>query len=155
MIQPEKCEICGSQSFINIYMNMEDYLYGSDGIYSLWKCKECGVIITFPLPDFSRIYPNDYYSYKVEQEEFKYKLRKYIKNVFKIPNAIILKIVVLIEEFLYNRSVIIKKGGNLLDIGCGAGSFLKKVKERGMVVYGVDPFIRAYTKSYTSNKKDL
>ena len=145
MIHPNICPMCASTRLSLFLMDLKDILYGKDeGVYNLWLCNECGIIFTFPIPsDLISIYPPDeYYSFQVKKGGLKSKVKKYIKNPIKLANAIMVKIIVNIEQLFFHRSEIVIKGGNLLDVGCGYGEFLMRMKKKGMNVYGVDPALR-------------
>jgi methionine biosynthesis protein MetW len=116
-------------------------MHGVPGDFSLWKCS-CGLIFIQPQPDEREIvkyYPQDYRPYedsdsrsftdqwieKLESINYDVNPSWFLKSIFSPLRPLV-------------RGALIKPGARLLDVGCGAGSFLKKMEKYGMEVYGVD-----------------
>ncbi|MDD5015274.1 MAG: class I SAM-dependent methyltransferase [Atribacterota bacterium] len=85
--------------------------------FEIVKCKNCGLIRTFPVPDYSRA---RYESYGIE---------KYLKNK---------KLVVSFMKMIFKEVRRFKKKGRLLEIGCNLGYFLEVAKNNGFEVRGID-----------------
>lgn len=100
--------------------------------YTALRCRNCGVIWTFPQPnleELKNIYSCNYfekYYLKYEKERKNY-FRKRLKEIEEIINV-----------------------GELLDIGCGVGFFLEVAKEKGWEVKGVE--ISRFACEYVKNK---
>lgn len=115
------CEICNSGKNTILCKNRDYRDSLSRESFSLVKCSRCGLIYLNPRPfkkDLHKFYSGKYYcsSFGLIEE----KLIKHLSNQ---------KILSLVE---------IKKTGKLLDIGCGPGTFLLQMKNRGYDVCGVD-----------------
>lgn len=130
----KKCDLCGHEDFIYLFSN-HDGMYNIAKKYSLYKCKNCGLIFLNPQPNKKELlkhYPSKkYYSLTKTSNLFNKIYKIYFGKKF-------LRFLLLpLSPFL--RSLITIKGGNLLDVGCGKGDFLSIVKPLGMNCYGVEP----------------
>ena len=109
------CNLCGSTDSTPLYKGNV-------------KCANCGLIFIAPVPiNLQDFYKDDYYSFSTEPLQLEW-LQIFLYKI---------RIWTIFNRFL--RSIKIVKGGNLLDIGCGSGAFLKLVKGLGMNVWGVEP----------------
>lgn len=112
----QPCPICSSTRITQIFSGIKDYV--SKDCFDLQKCNQCGVYFDFPIPrDLNRYYPKRY--------------RRYNKFVFTIL------------QFLYSFRIkkwvkISKEPGSMLEIGCGPGFMLKKLKKLGWTVKGIE-----------------
>ena len=108
-----KCNLCGADD--------SELLFIEKG-WHIVKCRRCGLLYANPRPSsdelrefyregYSRVGPN----YLAKRES---KLRRARRELRKIARY--------------------KKKGKLLDIGCGAGFFLKEAQKKGWDVFGVD-----------------
>lgn len=124
--QKVSCEICNFDKYKIICKNW-DYRYClSKESFTLVKCTKCGLIYLNPRPaekDICKFYPKKYYDNSpcfIENKFIKYFSKRKILNI---------------EKF--------KKGGKLLDIGCGTGDFLSQMKDRDYDVCGIDVSLQA------------
>ncbi|MDO9565591.1 MAG: class I SAM-dependent methyltransferase [Candidatus Desulfaltia sp.] len=108
------CDLCGDNDFTFLY-NSHDYLSFSPLIFELKKCEKCGLVGLNPRPENI----SDYYG--------KYRKGSIKKDIFEflVPNRI-----KKIKKF--------KKGGRILDVGCGQGGFLNTMLKDGWEIYGVE-----------------
>jgi 2-polyprenyl-3-methyl-5-hydroxy-6-metoxy-1,4-benzoquinol methylase len=106
------CNFCG---------NKENILYQkSKPPYNVVKCTKCGLVYTNPQPDLDFLeehYNKEYYD-------------KWIKEQFVSRQSLWKKRLRMILKY--------KNCGNLLDVGCGVGTFLYYAKENGFNVYGTE-----------------
>ena len=128
MLKTEKisCPICNSKSFCHILTTKDFRCSNFKDEFRLVKCKKCGVFYVNPRPVESEIYkfyPENYYSSKIFWGIGNYLIEKITKIYRKRAADLVLKY---------------KKGGLLLDIGCGTGDFLFEMKKRGFRVVGND-----------------
>jgi SAM-dependent methyltransferase len=108
-----KCNLCGSSEFRPFFAG-HDYLYFSPVSFALVKCKQCGLVFLNPRPkDLVPYYPPR--DKTMEKDPFS----------FLIPN-------------LAKSAKRFKKGGKILDVGCGYGYFLRDMQREGWEVYGND-----------------
>ncbi len=124
----QNCPACGSSNYIKI-LTTEDYLASRES-FEIVECNDCSLRFTSPIPDENEI--SNYY----ESDD-------YISHTGK-GNSIINQIYKIVQNFtlrskkkkVLNFSQM--KSGSLLDIGCGAGKFLKIMKQSGWTVQGVE-----------------
>jgi cyclopropane fatty-acyl-phospholipid synthase-like methyltransferase len=109
------CPICNEQSF---------YSWGKVGIYTIERCNGCGMGVTSPFPTGEDLAKANAEVYQLEKRVQTYLSRqeyfekRYERHVSQIK--------------LY------KKSGQLLDIGCNIGLFLKVAAQNGFHATGVE-----------------
>jgi SAM-dependent methyltransferase len=141
-----KCPICKSSN-ISSYIKGKDRLHAIKGSYDIWKCDDCGLLFINPQPApkiLDKHYPKEYHAYaefskggwKERFSTYLYKL--YFSTESKGFTNFLLKILFLPLKHLL-RGTYIKTGSKILDVGCGSGAFLYKMKKCGMDTYGVEP----------------
>lgn len=138
-IHTDICPICSSSELIP-FLDCKDY-YASGEEFHLVKCKSCEFALTqdFPSEEIIGKYYNvpDYISHSDTHKGI-------INKLYHIARAIALK---------SKAKTIIKysnkKTATLLDIGCGTGYFLNKMKQKKWIVTGIekDEGARKYAKS--------
>ena len=95
--------------------------------YNLYKCRNCGLIFIFPVPEnHLEIYSPDYFSgaqkgfgyvdYEIDKKAMSSTLNSYLDKI---------------EKFIPNN-------GKLLDVGTATGFFMELAKQRGWEVQGVE-----------------
>jgi len=120
------CNICGSDE-VELVLKTKDYRYklGSEE-FNLVKCQDCSLIFINPRPtknEIVKFYPlNLYYP-------------KGTSAVNLLNNFFLKKMVNTVKKY--------KKNGRLLDIGCGSGDFISKMKNDKFLLYGIDISIEA------------
>jgi 2-polyprenyl-3-methyl-5-hydroxy-6-metoxy-1,4-benzoquinol methylase len=153
----ESCYICGSAGKI-LYTNLNDRLFGSKGTWNISKCtnKSCGLLWLNPMPldaDIWKAYSN-YYTHSNNQSAILPFLRGLEKGYLNLKYRYYHNSITLFQKLLgaslfffptekvevdfsvmYLHSNV---GGKLLDVGCGNGWFIRKMKELGWDVTGVD-----------------
>ena len=143
MIRTEKisCNLCGSKNFTFLF-EARDRLHGIEGTFSYVRCSECGLVYMNPqvVPeDIGELYPSDYAPHSTTAKGSAATIRSLYNQLMKIPvSAQFIRWVtnVKISNDIYRR---LNQNSRVLDIGCGAGAFLNRVKtEKGCEVYGVD-----------------
>ena len=129
MFVVSRCPVCDSNDFESLFA-CKDFTVSHE-TFSLIKCTSCSLIATSPRPDeeeLGRYYFSDNYI------SHKKKATSFLDNIYRIARLIML-----------NRKLsLIKRwsGINLssiLDYGCGTGDFLKKCKDAGLKITGVEP----------------
>lgn len=118
------CPVCGSTDLLD-YCTAKDPHYGIAGEYRIVRCTSCGVQFTNPMcsgEELASLYPADYYAYGDPPTAGKWKIRakKWI------------------GYWQGTKEPRLEHGGNFLDIGCGAGEMLGRMRERGWDAYGVE-----------------
>ncbi|EKQ52025.1 MAG: methylase involved in ubiquinone/menaquinone biosynthesis [Methanobacterium sp. Maddingley MBC34] len=121
-----ECNLCGSKSS-DIFFKGKDIKYKKNGLFTVVKCKECGLIYINPRPKqtvISSYYPDEYWEMDNDNGVMEAKIKQ-IAHRF-------------INKISYKMTIPPKKGGKILDIGCGDGKGLLKLKEEGWETYGVE-----------------
>jgi 2-polyprenyl-3-methyl-5-hydroxy-6-metoxy-1,4-benzoquinol methylase len=153
------CLLCGSKENTP-FLKAREYWMGVGGDYQIVTCKKCGHLFTSPRPTMETIhfyYPGDYY----EAEEAPSKdadvryagvrerlIKTGLRNHFGYPGSE--NVGFLQKMFTWPLALWLRYGkkhidalpwaggGELLDFGCGGGVFLRKQRQRGWKVTGMD-----------------
>lgn len=156
MIRTEKipCNLCGSRDSMFLF-EARDRLHGIGGTFSYVRCHECGLVYMNPqvVPEETqKLYPSDYAPHSTAVKGSGAGIHSLYNRLMKTP--VIAQLVrwvtnVKIINSIYSR---LDQKKRILDIGCGAGAFLNRVRaEKGCEVYGVDiseAAVRAAKNSY-------
>jgi len=154
------CMICHDEGTL-LYQNLKDCLYASQGTWDIKHCPKCGLAWLSPRPfceDVKNLY-NEYHTHNnpgimpfqqfalLRNTLYRVVLAAYfgysnlVKNkVEKIAGSILSRVGLLRDPV--GGSVMWLKaltGGKLLDVGCGNGKFLTKMRKLGWDVTGVEP----------------
>jgi 2-polyprenyl-3-methyl-5-hydroxy-6-metoxy-1,4-benzoquinol methylase len=123
--------------------------------FTYFECLDCGClqIETIPL-SLDEYYQKNYYSFKEINKLNPFLLiRSYLereRNRYCLFNQGLLGQLLNSKysnlEIDLLRKWGIKKGWNILDIGCGSGSWLFSLNDLGLNLYGIDPFIETSAK---------
>jgi 2-polyprenyl-3-methyl-5-hydroxy-6-metoxy-1,4-benzoquinol methylase len=136
-----QCPICSNNNY-NLFLESIDFFLTKES-FSIVKCDRCGFKLTHPRPKQEEIsiYYNssEYISHTNSQKGFLNRLYYFVRN-FTLYSK-----VRLIKKY--------KKSGDILDIGCGTGEFLKKINEKGFTVTGVEPGNSA--RDYAQNQNEI
>lgn len=141
------CKICNSESN-NQILKVREMYFGTREVFDYLECLNCGCLqLLNPPNDYSVHYPKDYFTFQQEHEG---KIKSFL-NRFRDKAAMGEKSFlgnVLFKKFgeptYIKRFKIARVGLNdsILDVGCGKGILLHKMKESGFEnVLGIDPFI--------------
>jgi SAM-dependent methyltransferase len=120
------CPLCGSSNHGILYEKAKDRHYQIQGEFTIEKCNECSLVFLNPMPDDSILttfYPEDFYAYQ-EFTEQPNQIKQFLKK-FLVPGV-------------GTNDPKFDKPGKMLDIGCGSGQFLSKMREQGWDTYGVE-----------------
>ena len=129
------CGICGETNARQIYQELHDPLFDTPGSFSIVQCLNCGLIYTNPRPTIKFLhtyYPENYPSYFNVQKDFPSKLKKVLEIIFFYPYK--LRYGKKISQRLQPSEL-----KRCLEIGCGKGELLYKLKELGWEVTGIEP----------------
>jgi 2-polyprenyl-3-methyl-5-hydroxy-6-metoxy-1,4-benzoquinol methylase len=139
----KKCPLCKSGHFLN-FKEVIDHAISKEKFY-LCHCADCKLVFTNPRPGKENV--DKYY----ESENYishQNKTNNLTDLLYKSVRKITLKRKLnWLNEYNKNK-------GNLLDMGCGTGSFLKKAKDDGWQVTGIEPNATA-RKSAKSKKLNV
>jgi len=119
--QALQCNRCGgtsSRPFLPAYIRSVGHAKG----LGLFQCTNCGLVYLYPQLDWKSLaefYPESYYLEDSRARD---------GPASRVAEAL----------ELHGRGVVVVPGGRLLDVGCGSGKFLLRMKER-MDVFGIEP----------------
>lgn len=148
-----KCGLCGNDEPKYLFSS-KDKTYGVKESFDLVKCRECGLVYMNPRPKIKcieLIYPPNYYSFSEAPPNPRHSFNSFLsgkkeevlkewsgeKNKISIKKIILLPYYFLLKEFDHTF-IPFKEKGNLLDVGCGIGTFLLGYKRQGWVVSGIE-----------------
>lgn len=130
----DQCPICKSGNYNN-FIICKDYAVSQES-FAIVQCKKCDFKFTNPRPSAESL--GKYYSSE-----------NYVSHTNK-GNNLINSVYKLVRYYTINKKVKFidnfHSSGNLLDIGCGTGFFIKRAKEKGWNVLGVEPSVSAREK---------
>jgi len=157
-----RCVLCGSEGRL-LYLDQTDRLFGAAGSWNFKICPDgkCGLVWLDPMPleqDIGKAYAN-YYTHALRSIGGSASLREkihglmrrgYWANKYNYPITRESFIVRSFGKLMYLfpihrceadaevRFLNAVQQGRLLDVGCGAGEWLLKMRERGWSVEGCD-----------------
>jgi SAM-dependent methyltransferase len=108
------------------------------------RCEGCGLLFIHPQPDsgtLKKYYPEEYYAPRPTPFREYSQLRKEVLKAFYgygKGSSLLRKIILLPFRGRYRNSIPFVENGRLLDIGCGNGTELYKLKQMGWKVFGVE-----------------
>lgn len=150
------CLLCDSEGKI-LYQNLRDRFFSAPGIWALLQCPKCGLIWLNPRPvdeDIGKLY-EDYCTHQITIPRFA-RLRGIIENSIlaarlgydSLASSSLQKIlgkalswIGPIREIAELSVMALESHpkGKLLDVACGNGVFLAKMRDLGWEVTGVEP----------------
>lgn len=146
------CRICGNEAGNRPFVARE-MMYGTRETFDYFECGGCGTLQIAEVPsDLARHYPSGYYSYS-PAKPLKGHFRRFTRN---LKYRYILFNEGWLGGFLYRRKpdpygvlrsyskIGVTKASRILDVGCGSGRDLHKLREHGFEnLLGVDPYLPA------------
>lgn len=119
------CLLCGGRSW-DVLVEGRDHDVAANGLwFAVVKCRDCGLCFTNPRPSvesIGRFYSADYKPYK--GRKLREGLRAALKSWYRTRDE--------------RRTLGWHGQGRLLDFGCGSGAFLKRMRQQGWKVTGID-----------------
>lgn len=148
-VRCELCPLCGSVDCTKLFVAVDVQFSKTLEEFPIVKCKNCALQYLKERPNLSAIanfYPKSYGTYQAElssNQSVGNKVRtiigKYAKSKLKKRQSTILdKILRKVIPNYWNLALSLDPNSNVLDVGCGAGWKLDKIKEFGCNTYGVD-----------------
>ncbi len=139
------CPLCNASAVI-YYKSLKDLLFGVPGCWNLVRCTnpKCELVWLVPKPkkeEIKNFYVN-YYTHGIEKKSslsFGNLTEKYIYKLSKILYSLLRRVLFInVErknlEFMYLK----RKKGKVLEVGCGNGERLFKLKKMGWDVEGTE-----------------
>lgn len=127
-----------------------EMMFGFRDHFSYAECLGCGSLrLMDPPAEMSRYYPSTYYSQNSGEASLakgvRAQVRKHV-NRFRMtakPIGAFLQRLHPEQDFQALAAFDLARGKSLLDVGCGSGVYLRKLREAGVQAVGVDPFVGA------------
>jgi len=144
------CQICGHTASHPSY-RVKEMMHGRREEFTYFQCLQCGCLQISEIPqDMSAYYPTNYYSLAAIQTKPQGSLHR-IANRLRTRHALAPKpgLGSLMRRFFgpplvppYFHQAKLDLNSPILDVGCGAGSFLHGLHRLGFTnLTGVDPYI--------------
>ncbi len=135
------CNHAGNQ----LYSGMKDRLFGASGIWTLKRCPndKCGFIWLDPMPteaDIGKAYLT-YYTRGTESVPNSLGPSCVTKMLVRLLNMLVFPLAIRLRHERYNASTAYlgdTAPGRLIEVGCGDGSFLDRMRSLGWGVEGVE-----------------
>ena len=151
------CLLCANEGIL-LYKDLRDPLFSAPGIWALMQCPKCQLFWLNPQPipeDIGKLYSTYFTHHKPNSDPklimggFRKFARESILQYsynYKIGGSsnligLIFSRIGFLKEIAGSsvRWIEGKEKGRLLDVGCGDGSFLNRMKQLGWDVMGVEP----------------
>lgn len=138
------CMLC-NHSGDQLYAGMKDHLFGASGVWSLKKCsnEQCGLVWLDPMPteaEIGKAY-RTYYTHGTESVSVSTLLTGVTKTGIRLLNVLAFPLSIPLRHLRVMASdgyLSMKEPGTLLEIGCGNGPYLDRMRSAGWKVEGVE-----------------
>jgi SAM-dependent methyltransferase len=149
------CRICQNAEK-NVFHKAREMMFGMRDEFDYLECSNCGTLQICEIPDLSHYYPQDYYSFKPDEESRSDKslrqriiarlIGKYLVTGRGFPGKYLVQrypdIASLFPASLRQDFLNLRLDSKILDFGCGAGNLLKNLRFLGFRnLTGADAFI--------------
>lgn len=124
-----KCDLCGANKPEFLFKGVDRF---SKSSYSLAACSQCGLVYLPSRPtknELEQYYPDDYEAYYILEDDRLGSEQWHLQRALRIQLDFI-------EQHTLDK-------GDLLDIGCATGNFLKIAQDNGWQVTGIEPIDKA------------
>ena len=145
-----ECISCGNSSHYQLH-TVKEMMYGLREEFTYFECLDCGCLQIVDIPaSLDKYYPDNYYSFQVtDKSNPANKIKSFCgreqKRYSLFRQGILGRLINIKYSYLEGellRKLGIRKDWKILDIGCGAGLWLRSLSELGFIsLYGADPFI--------------
>lgn len=127
-IHHQQCPVCDGNN-LKKFLDLNDYSISHQD-FELFKCDDCGFILTQDFPDQESISPfyksEDYISHSDTNKGF-------VNKIYHLVRAIMLQ-----KKSQMVETISGKRKGSLLDIGTGLAYFPQQMKSKGWQVEGIE-----------------
>jgi len=144
------CQICDNSTGNKSYV-VREMMFGYRDEFEYFECAACGCLQIKEIPDnLSQYYPKNYYSFQKTDRQNKIFLKSFLKRQIAKDCLYRRNIIGMILSRIYGtpnycdwfRRVKIKFESEILDVGCGNGGRLLRMRTDGFSnLTGVDPYI--------------
>lgn len=146
------CPLCGAEER-GVLFSGRDLLHGAEGRFGVSRCGACGFVFTSPRPreeDMPHFYPEGYSPHTPKPPKdrpIKDALRRRVLGAYygypsgggAVAKVLLLPALAAFRGRSKNLFYVPWCGeGRILDVGCGAGKFLWRLRREGWTVKGLD-----------------
>lgn len=148
------CYLCGTSGEA-LYQGLKDRLFGAPGTWNFRRCPniECGLIWLDPMPweeDIGRAYATYYTHRQKVLSKSVFSAGRYAKSALVAVYRFLLRLTPVHREQKQLASMYLAatQPGELLEVGCGDGTRLARLRDLGWEVYGqeMDPRAASYAR---------
>ncbi len=146
------CPLCDFDG-TNRLFESRDRVHGLPGVFSIYRCARCSAVFIHPWltdDELAAYYPDHYGRYRhsksLEKKSYTGIRRFILENYYRYPSlngensSVPKKWAAFLLSFMMAKGAVPYRGeGKFLDVGCGGGSYLYRLKQWGWKVYGVEP----------------
>jgi len=154
-VSADRCNLCGTEGTV-VLQGLRDRLTGVPGAWSARRCPACGLQWLDPRPveeDIGKLYGEGYFTHE-ESAWRPGRVREFLAGAilagrFGYPTARgrrlrLGRTLAGLPPLLDSAGQLVlwldrRPGGRLLDVGCGNGDFLERMRGLGWAVRGVEP----------------
>lgn len=118
------CPLCGETDLRELFKARDPH-YGIPGEYRIVRCAACTLHFVNPMPsdeELASLYPSDYYAYHDPPKASQWKL----------------KAKKLLGYWQGTKELTFRTPGRFLDVGCGSGEIVDRMRRSGWDAYGVE-----------------
>lgn len=146
------CPICGHNTATRLFES-RDRIHALPGVFAIFRCQHC--LATFIQPwltygELAVYYPRNYGGYRhsrsLDRKNYRGLRRFVLESYYGYPSpddkrhSLLSRSIGFLLSFVIAKDAIPYQGeGKFLDVGCGGGSYLYRLKQWGWDVYGVEP----------------
>lgn len=146
------CVLCGTDDAV-LVLTGQDWLHGLPGTFRVVRCRHCELVYQNPRPTasaISRFYPPEYVPHRSDAAPSRVNSprRRLIRSLLRHrygygdSDSRLARLLLLPIDRLYatlNLNLLpYRRGGRLLDVGCGAGTYLRSMRDLGWQARGID-----------------
>lgn len=115
-----RCRLCGSEDASIATSGIRDWEYGVPGEFSYQRCARCAQVQLHPFPslsDLEEAYPDSYIGHVASAGS----------------RGLLYKVLYEVKEYFHGRQLqqVVTPGASALDVGCGNGEFLERLRTLG------------------------
>jgi len=144
------CRICGNRD-ANTAWPTREMMFGTREPFTYIECARCGCVQIDALPErLGGYYPSGYFAYRPQHRLARSRLRRFIdarRVAYRLYGhnwlgALVERVAKPLAYLEWVRRAGIERDAPILDVGCGAGRLLLKMRLGGFAdCTGVDPFL--------------
>ena len=146
------CPLCEYDRTIRLFES-RDRVHKLPGSFTIFRCQRCQAIFIQPWlnnQELAVYYPDHYGRYRhsrsLNRKSYTGLRRFVLENYYNYPSSrsenhsLLKKCAAFLLSFVTAKDAVPYRGaGRFLDVGCGGGSYLYRMRQWGWDVYGVEP----------------